>query len=515
MSLVSNFLIERLENIGVKHIFGVVGGHNNSFIENINNNSKIKFIANKDENSSGFAADIYARIQGTGCVCANYNAGALKLCNSIAGAYSEKSPVIVISMSPPIKSRNEDFLLHHVVRSFDNQQKIFKNITCYSTILNDATKAGLAIDEGLEALLKNKQPIYLELPIDVANSPIRYDVYRDGTPNSKTSDKETLQDAIKETSDWIAESKNPVILIGVQVIRYGLSKKIVRFAEKHNIPFMTTLLGKSSVDENNHLFRGVYCGSKTSDENVNAIIDQSDCLLVFGECLSDVTLGFQSPRFTKRHVVFCSTEGLYIKNHVYNNVTFSDFCNYLFEINFPSKAIIENYKNNEYFEDSKNNEYISEKYFFNKINNLICKDNNLAIIADAGDFLTSASKLRVYENRFFSPAFHYSTGFAIPGSLGLQLSKPELRPIVLLSENSFDISMIELHTLFQNKLNPIIFILSNNMNKFYNIEKFKQFFNFGNGFIVSNKDELDSVISTSLKSKEISLINVTFTKEST
>ena len=53
------------------------------------------------------------------------------------------------------------------------------------------------------------------------------------------------------------------------------------------------------------------------------------------------------------------------------------------------------------------------------------------------------------------------------------------------------------------------------MNKFYNIEKFKQFFNFGNGFIVSNKDELDSVISTSLKSKEISLINVTFTKEST
>ena len=128
MSLVSNFLIERLENIGVKHIFGVVGGHNNNFIENINNNSKIKFIANKDENSSGFAADIYARIQGTGCVCANYNAGALKLCNSIAGAYSEKSPVIVISMSPPIKSRNEDFLLHHVVRSFDNQQKIFKNI---------------------------------------------------------------------------------------------------------------------------------------------------------------------------------------------------------------------------------------------------------------------------------------------------------------------------------------------------------------------------------------------------
>lgn len=511
MSLVSKFLIERLENIGISHIFGVVGGHNNQFIDSLQD-SKIKFIANQDENSSGFAADIYARVQGAGCVCANYNAGALKLCNSIAGAYAEKSPVIVISMSPPIKSRNQDFLLHHIVRSFDNQQRIFKNITCYSAILNDSAKAGYVIDEGLEALVKNKQPIYLELPIDIANSPIRYDVYRDGTPNNKSSDKETLADAIKETADWIAESKNPVILVGVQAVRYGINKKLVRFAEKHNIPFVTTLLGKSSVDEHHELFKGVYCGCKTSDQKINQLIDESDCLLVFGECMADITLGFQSPKFTKRHVVFCSTDGLFIKNHVYNNVTFQDFCQNLFEINLsPKKKEINKVEKSTIFAVEET--HLTYEYFFGKLNKLISKDNNLTIVADAGDYLTKASKLQVYENRFFSPAFHYSTGFAIPGALGLQLCNSELRPIVLLTEESFNVSMHEFKTLFENKLNPIIFILSENFDSFYNMNKFHEFFKFGKGYMISTTSQFDEFLEISLKSKEISLVQVLLKKE--
>lgn len=512
MSLVSKFLIERLENLGIKHIFGVVGGHNNTFIESIEQNSNIKFIKTQDESSAGYAADIYARINGAGCVCANYNAGALKLCNSVAGAYAERSPVIVISMSPPFKSRNEDFLMHHVVKSFDNQQRIFKNITCYSAMLNDPTKAGLIIDEGLESLSNNKQPIYLELPIDIASSAIRYDVYRDGTPNTKISDSETLKDAISETSQWIDSSKKPVILVGVQVVRYGINKKLVRFAEKHNIPFITTLLGKSSVDEHHPLFRGVYCGCKTSDVKVNKLIDDSDCLLVFGECLSDIALGFQSPRFTKRDVVFCSTDGLYIKNHVYNNVKFGDFCHDLFELNFQPKINFP-YEMSTIALNYQENKLLSYQYLFGKIDELLSKDKNLTIVADSGDYLTKASRLRVSENRFFSPAFHYSNGFAIPGSLGLQLCKSELRPMLFVTDESFNISMNEVRTLYENKLNPIIFVLSNYSENFFSINNIKDFFNLGRGYSVNTREQLDETINSVLKSKEISIINVIFDKE--
>ena len=501
MPSVSEFLLERLENLGVKHIFGVSKQDGNPFIDNIKISSKIQFINSVDETGSGFSADTYARVNGVGCVCANYNAGALKLCNAIAGAYTEKSPVVVVSISPSTKNRNEDFLLHHVVKSFDNQQRIFKNITCHSIILNDATKAGFAIDAAIEDLQNKKQPIYLELPIDIANTPIKYDVYRQGTPNTKLSDNETLNDSIQETSTWLESSKNPLILVGVQVIRYGLSDKLVRFAEKYNIPFMTTLLGKSSVDENHPLFAGVYCG-KSSDEKVIQMIDNSDCMLVFGECLADMILGFESPRFTKRQVVFCSTDGLYIKNHVYNNVTFIDFCNALFSKSFSFKSLEFKYSN-----DNRCKSYCK---FFDLIDGLMLNDKNLTVVSDAGNHLMAASKIRVRQNRFFSPAFKYSTGFAIPGCLGIQLAKPELRTIVIIDQNSFKISMLELPTILRMKLNPIIFILGDIG---FDFSMFRSFYGSGNGYNLKSESDLENVIEQCLKSKELSIINLNFNEE--
>ena len=130
MPSVADFLVERLENSGVNHIFGVPGDYVLQFIRRINESGKLNFVNTTDENHAGFAADAYARVHGIGCVCATYNVGALKLCNAVAGAYAEKSPVLVVSGSPGIKERNDDFLLHHVVRSFENQQKEYRSAAC-------------------------------------------------------------------------------------------------------------------------------------------------------------------------------------------------------------------------------------------------------------------------------------------------------------------------------------------------------------------------------------------------
>ena len=500
MPSVAEFLVERLENLGLGHVFGVVRDGANPFVDSIRN-SKLQFVSGVDENGSGFSADTYARVNGAGCVSASYNAGALKLCNAIAGAYAERSPVMVVSVSTPSKNRNDDFLLHHVVRSFDNQQKIFKNITCNSTILNDATKAGYAIDKAIEDMVANKQPVYLEMPADIASSPIRYDVYREGTPSAKQSDQDSLHDAIGETSEWLRSSSKPVILVGVQVVRYGLSDKLMRFAEKYNIPMITTLLGKSSIDENHPLFSGVYCGAKSSDPRVLSCMDNSDCLLVFGECLTDMTLGLESPRFAKRQVVFCSTDGLYIKKHVYNSVSFMDFCNSLFSLAFEPKDKPESQEQPEF--DTPYG------FMFRKIGGMVSSDRNLAVVSDSGEYLMSASRLRVRQNRFFSPAFQYSSGFAIPGSLGVQLAKPNLRPIVILGQNSFKVSMLELPTIIRLGLNPIIVVLGDTG---MSLGMLRGFYGGGNGWETTCEEEFEAAMDASLKSREISLISLNLSK---
>jgi len=492
MPSVAEFLVDRLENIGVGHVFGISRDDENPFVESISSSKKMKFATTTDEAGAGFAADTYARTNGFGCVCATYNAGALSLCNAISGAYSERSPVVVVSISPPMKSRNEDFLLYHVIRSFNNQQRIFKNITCNSAILDDATKAGFLIDKALDDMATLKQPVYIEMPADIAVTPIRYDVYSQGTPTIKSSDKETLADAIAETSQWLAQSKTPVIMIGVQVVRYGLSDKLVRFAEKNNIPMVTTLLGKSSVDENHELFVGVY-GGKSSRGEVLSLIDNSDCLLVFGECLTDVTLGFESPRFAKRQVAFCSTDGLFVKNHVYNNVTFQDFCMSLFSSSFEKKDIftLENVSAN--LDDA-----------FNVMSKIVDTDKNVVIVSDCNKQLTTASMIKVRQKRFFSPAFQRSGRFAMAGCIGIQLANPDLRPLVMLDADSFRSSLSDVFTIIKMNLNPIVLVLGEIG---INTASLRDFFGGGHGYTVSDPNELEFTLRSCLKSKELSILS--------
>lgn len=522
MPSVSEFLIERLTNIGVKHVFGVCGDYVLQFIKRINQNEKISFVNTTDENHAGFAADSYARVFGVGCCAATYNVGALKLCNAIAGAYAEKSPVIVISGSPGIKERNDDFLLHHVVRSFENQQKVFSNITCYSVILDDPTKAGFQIDEALEALQKYKQPVYIELPRDVADMPIRYDVYRDGTPKTKPSDIETLNDSIEEVQNWIKQASNPVIMAGVQITRFGLGSNLVRFAERHNIPMVTTLLSKSCINERHPLFSGVYCGIYTTEESLRKLVDDSDCLMIFGELLTDMTLGFQSPKFTKRQTVICSTEGLRVKNHDYTDVNFLDFCNKLFKLDIGKKEFPTLPNKKEIFKFVPEQAKITVDRFFEKVNSVVSSHLELAVVADIGECLFGASELTVEHHHFFSPAFYCSMGFAIPGALGVQLANPKMRPLVLVGDGAFQMSVSELSTFLQRKLNPIVCVLNN---KGYTTERFLLDGEFndirnweyqnvcnmlggGNGVKVETEEELENAFDLALKSPDLFVINI-------
>lgn len=521
MPSVADFLKERLENANVKHVFGVPGDYILHFVNQVNESDKINFVNATDENHAGFAADAYARVHGIGCVCATYNVGALKLCNAVAGAYAEKSPIIVISGSPGMKERNEDFLLHHVVRSFDNQRKIFKNITCYSVVLDDPTKAGFLIDEALEHLNHYKQPIYLELPRDIAEKPLRYDVYRQGTPGMGKTDQETMDEALEETLAWLKQAEKPMILAGVQITRFNIEDKLVRFAEKHNIPMAVTLLSKSTIDEKHPLFAGVYSGPFTTQDRLREMVDESDCLLIFGEMLTDMTLGFQSPKFTKRQTVSCSVEGLKIKNHNYSHVKFADFCDALFkselskkwDIKLPIKESLQEFKP---AADTK----ITTRRLFEKIETTI--DDKYAIVADIGECLFGSSELEVSVRHFLSPAFYCSMGCAIPGALGLQLARPDIRPIVLVGDGAFQMSVSEISTLLDHKLNPIIFVLNNqgytterflldgkfNDLRNWNYHKVTDMMGGGKGAIVTTEEELDAAVNEAVSSKELYLINV-------
>ena len=96
---IGQYLIRRLSEQGVRDVFGIPGDYVLGFY-NLLEQSPLRIVGCTREDCAGFAADAYARINGIGAVCVTYCVGGLSLANSIAGAYAEKSPVVVISGSP-------------------------------------------------------------------------------------------------------------------------------------------------------------------------------------------------------------------------------------------------------------------------------------------------------------------------------------------------------------------------------------------------------------------------------
>jgi len=162
---IGEYLIQRLYANGVRHVFGIPGDYVLGFYDQLAR-SRLRLINTCDEQGAGFAADAYARVKGLGAVCVTYCVGGLKVANTTAEAFAEKSPVVVISGAPGMKEREKNPLLHHKVREFDTQKRVFDQLTVASTVLSDPQTAFQEIDRVLHTALRFKRPVYIELPRD-------------------------------------------------------------------------------------------------------------------------------------------------------------------------------------------------------------------------------------------------------------------------------------------------------------------------------------------------------------
>src|SRR5678809_1782712 len=211
---IGEYLIQRLYAHGVRHVFGIPGDYVLGFYDQLSK-SKLRIINTCDEQGAGFAADAYARVRGLGAVCVTYCVGGLKVANTTAEAFAEKSPVVVISGAPGVKERERNPLLHHKVREFDTQAKVFQQLTIASTVLSDPQTAFQEIDRVIHAALRYKRPVYIELPRDLVRVP--GNAHYRPRELQQASDLPTLRAALLEAEAMINAARQPVFLADVEV----------------------------------------------------------------------------------------------------------------------------------------------------------------------------------------------------------------------------------------------------------------------------------------------------------
>lgn len=455
---IGQYVIRRLQDYGVHDVFGIPGDYVLNFY-GLLENSDINVFGCTREDCAGFAADAYARVNGMGALCVTYCVGGLSVCNSIAGAFAEKSPVILLTGSPGLGERENNPLLHHKVRHFRTQFEVFEKLCVAATEVNDAVTAFSEIDRVLDACATFKRPVYLEIPRDMVD--VVPHISQNYQPIIGESDQHALTEAADEACRLLAAAKQPVILAGVEMHRFALQDQLIQFVEQTGIPMVTTILGKGVVGEDHPLYLGWY-GGMMGDQAVAEYVESSDCLILLGTFMSDINLGIFTANIDASRSIYATSEHLQIHYHHYHNIRFVDFVRELVarQPRHSGPPYNPAKKKQRTIIPMESDSPITISGMMSCLNQLL--DDETTVIADVGDSLFAATELDIPERaHFLSPAYYTSMGFSVPATLGASVAKPDNRVVAICGDGAFQMTGMELSSIVRYGFGPIVIVIDN------------------------------------------------------
>lgn len=466
---IGRHLVHRLEQTGLRHVFGIPGDYVLGFYDLLVA-SRMEVVGTCTEAGAGFAADAYARVSGLGALCVTYCVGGLNALNAVAGAYAEKSPLVVISGAPGLGERAHSPLLHHKVRDFQTQRQIYEKVTVAAVSLEDARTAPAEIDECLRACMRLKRPVFLELPRDMVDA--RCSGLGPFHLAAPASDRDVLRECLDEAVAMLRKARRPVILAGVEIHRFGLQEALVHLVERTGFPVAATILGKSVITELHPQYLGVYEGAMGREE-VRRAVEGADCVLILGAFMTDINLGVYTAHLDVDRTIHVTSEKVSIRRHHFEEVVLGEFIEGLMQADLGPRretrmvSAVAAAATARPFQ-VKSSRPTSVRRFFERLDTFL--EDGDVVIADIGDSLFGAADLLIrHRTEFLSPAYYTSMGFAVPAAVGAQAHDRSSRPIVLVGDGAFQMTGQELSTAARLDLNPIVFVLNN---KGYTTERF-------------------------------------------
>ena len=452
----AEYLIKRLEELGINNIFGVPGDYNFNILYAINNNSNVKWIGCTNELNAGYAADGYARQNGYGAVVTTYGVGELSAINAIAGASAENVPIVNIVGVPSTKTIDKKKLVHHNFQQVDYYRfsQAFEPVVATIAYLT-RDNAKIEIDRALKILVKEKMPIYIAIPSDIATMEISD---RDFDYNWQ-SDEVTLKEVTEKIVSKMANSKKPVILGDVLIKRFDAKIEYKEFVEKSRIPVTNFLMGLDLIDSDYDLYLGTYF-SKFLNPVAQKYIEETDCLIAVGTIYSDLnSFGCSLPYNINSHIAINGTS-TFVDGKEYKNIKMSDVLECVtksiqtFNLKIEKPAI-------GYYTQETESKDLSSNYIYSRIQEYL-KENDI-LIAETGIIPHGVSQIKCPPNiNIESQLLWGAIGWATPATLGTCLAKPKSRVILITGEGAHQISALEIGNMLRQGVTPVIIVINNN-----------------------------------------------------
>jgi len=447
-------LLVALKEHGAGQVFGIPGDFVLPFFKVVEESGLLPLHTLSHEPAVGFAADAAARVScAPGVAAVTYGAGALNLVNPVAAAYAEKSPLVVVSGAPGAGEARGGLVLHHQVKRVESQFAIYREITCDQAVLDDPATAPGEIARVLRSCIMHARPVYLELPRDVVFAPCAPVMPLPDAP----FDPEAVAACADEIMERIAAAARPVMMVGVEIRRFGIEARVAELARRLHVPVVTSFMGRGLLAQGDAPVLGTYLGL-TAHPDVGRPVEESDCLLLFGVTMSDTNFGVSEGRIDYRNAIHAENRVVTMGYHSYGNLPLAALVDELAKrvAHQPPRSAGRSteYPRGLVADDAP----VTPTDVARGINDLFARHGRMPMASDTGDCLFTA--LDIEHTEVVAPGYYASMGFGVPAGLGLQAAVNR-RPIVLVGDGAFQMTGWELGNCRRYGWDPIVVLLNN------------------------------------------------------
>jgi len=462
---VGEYLLLRLKQIGVDHLFGVPGDFVLGFLNQVLE-SDVAWVGTCNELNAAYAADGYARIRGIGALCTTYGVGELSAINGVAGAFAERVPVVVITGSPATTTLASRHLLHHTLGDLRIPMAMYERVTAASALLSSGETAPAEIDRVLSACIAEQQPVYLSLPSDVVRMPCA----QPGPfpyPASAPSDSGALAEAVEEAASMLDAARLPLIIGDVELVRFKLQAEFAALLEKSGFPYVSMMLGKTVLDEAHPQFIGLFEGDRSRPAVVQRVA-AAEVVLQLGAWMTDFNTGGFTAHLDDARTIRANLRSVQIGHHRYEGVSLRDFI-----VGLTARLVHRERETLAIASASACGVHrpdpayradpmraLTIKRLFDRVSAFL-KPGSI-VLAETGVSLFSAAETLMPEGAtFIGQTFYGSIGYTVGATLGAAVAAPD-RPVVLfVGDGAFQVTGQELSTMIRNRVAPVIFVLNN------------------------------------------------------
>jgi indolepyruvate decarboxylase len=450
-------VLGRLKNIGIDDIFGVAGDFAFPIQDAIVQHPGINWLGCCNELNAGYAADGYGRIRGIAALSTTYGVGELSAISAVGGAYAENVPIFHLTGMPATAAQHKRELVHHTLGDgeFDFFAKMAGPVVCASAIITPQN-AVYETERLIASAFYHRRPVYMAIPRDVADQEVLGSAQPLESPGSNPASLKAATEAIMSALD---SAKTACMLPGWLVSRLGLQSQLQDFVDASGMPFATMFGDKSTLDEQQPSFIGMYDG-RLMNPDVRAYVESCDQVVTVGTLMTDFNTGAFTARLNPRKTIAIKHHYTCVGGQEFRDVEMGDILGSLVSrVRHHDRATSVQSASLGPATGSGGDAITADALYprwadFLRPNDIVITETGTSSMGLA---FAQMPKGATFQNQSLWGAI----GWATPAAFGAAVAAPDRRVVLITGEGSHQLTAQEISQMGRRGLKPTIFVLNN------------------------------------------------------